>query len=181
MHFYNFKKSVCNSLGINVDMVKWLRNQGAKIGENCEIHQYVDFGSEPYLITIGNHVRITNGVRFFTHEGGIYVLRNLYDSCNNADEFAPITVGSNVHIGVNALIMSGVNIGDNCIIGAGAVVTHDVSDNSVVVGVPAKKICSINDFYFKHMNELVITKNLSEKEKKEYLISKILGDRQNDI
>ena len=80
MHLYNLKKSICNSFGIHIDMVKWLRKQGAKIGENCEIYQYVDFGSEPYLITLGNHVRVTNGVRFFTHEGGVYVVRHLYDA-----------------------------------------------------------------------------------------------------
>lgn len=170
MHFYNLKKSVLNSLGMNVDMIKWLRKQGVKIGEGCEIHQHVDFGSEPYLIKLGNHVRVTNGVRFFTHEGGVYVLRHLYEECKNADEFAEIEVGNNVHIGVNALIMPGVHIGDNCIVGAGAVVTHDIPDNTVAAGVPAKEICSIEEFYEKHKEQIVMTKNMNEKEKKDFLV-----------
>lgn len=169
MHFYNLKKSVLNSLGINVNMVKWLKKQGVKIGENCEIHQHVDFGSEPYLIKLGNHVRVTNGVRFFTHEGGVYVVRHLYKECEHVDEFSKIEVGNNVHIGVNALIMPGVHIGNNCIIGAGAVVTRDIPDNTVVAGVPAKAICSIEEFYDKHKAEFVMTKAMNEKEKRDFL------------
>lgn len=86
MHFYNLKKSVLNSLGINVNMVKWLKKQGVKIGENCEIHQHLEFGSEPYLIKLGNYVRVTNGVRFLTREGGACVIRHLYEERECADE-----------------------------------------------------------------------------------------------
>lgn len=171
MHLYNFKKSICNALGLNINMVKWLRKQGVTIGENCEIHQHVDFGSEPYLIVLGNYVRVTNGVRFFTHEGGMFVLRNMYEEYRNADEFGNITIGNNVHIGVNALIMPGVHIGNNCIIGAGAVVTKDIPNNTVVVGVPAKRICSIEEFSTKHIDKIVFTKQMSEKEKQIYLNS----------
>ena len=173
MHLYNFKKSICNSLGINIDMIKWLRKQGVTIGHNCEIHQHVDFGSEPYLITLGDHVRVTNGVRFFTQEGGVYVLRNKYNECKKMDEFGAISVGNNVHIGVNALIMPGVSIGNNCIVGAGAVVTHDVPDNSVVAGVPAKFICTIDEFYTKHKEKFVHTKGMTEKEKREYILNNL--------
>ena len=173
MQYCHLKKYICNSLGISIDMVKWLRKQGASIGENCEIHQHVDFGSEPYLVTLGNHVRVTNGVKFFTHEGGIYVIRHLYNECKNADEFEPIMIGDNVHIGVNSLIMPGVHIGSNCIIGAGAVVTHDIPDNTVAVGVPAKVICSVDEFYRKHKDKFVTTKNMSEKEKKLFLTKQV--------
>ncbi len=54
-----------------------LRKRGVKIGDNCEIYSTVNFGSEPYLISIGNHVRITHGCRFITHDGGVWVLREL--------------------------------------------------------------------------------------------------------
>lgn len=52
----------------------------------------------------------------------------------------PISIGSNVWVGTNALILPGVIVGDNAVIGAGAVVTKDVDKNSVVAGVPAKII-----------------------------------------
>ena len=179
MKLYNVKKEICDLLKIKVDMVKWLRKQGASIGDNCEIYHDVDFGSEPYLITLGNYVRVTNGVRFFTHEGGIYVIRHLFDGYEKADEFGKICVGNNVHIGSNALIMPGVTIGSNCIIGAGAIVTHDIPDNVVVAGIPAKIICSIDKFYKKHAKSMIMTKGLEEKDKKKILLAKY-GGNSND-
>ncbi len=56
----------------------------------------------------------------------------------------PIHIGKNVWIGANATILPGVSIGDGAIIAAGAVVSKDVPENSVVGGVPARKIKSIN-------------------------------------
>ena len=53
---------------------------------------------------------------------------------------APIAVGDDVYIGVNAVILPGVTIGNRCIIGAGAVVTKSIPGNSVAVGVPAKVV-----------------------------------------
>lgn len=124
---------------------------GGKLGVDCEIYPDVEFGSEPYMITIGNHVRITNGVRFVTHDGGVWVLRNL--GLENADIFGKIEIGDNVHIGWNAIIMPNVSIGNNCVIGAGAVVTKSIPDNSVAVGVPAKVIESIDEYYAKAQNK----------------------------
>ena len=56
---------------------------------------------------------------------------------------APIVLGKNVWVGSNATILQGVTIGDNAVVGAGAVVTKDVPANTVVGGVPAKFIKSI--------------------------------------
>ena len=114
------------------------------MGKNCEIFPDVEFGSEPYLIEIGDNVRITNGVRFVTHDGGVWVLRNL--GIKNIDVFGKIIIGNNVHIGWNAIIMPNVRIGNNCVIGAGAVVTHNIPDNSIAVGVPARVIESIAEY-----------------------------------
>ena len=58
--------------------IQYLKGMGVKIGENCEIYKDVLFGSEPYLVEIGNHVRITSGCKFVTHDGGVWVLRKLY-------------------------------------------------------------------------------------------------------
>ena len=57
----------------------------------------------------------------------------------------PITIGNSVWIGANATICGGVTIGDHAVIGAGAVVLHDIPENTNVVGVPAKKIGKITD------------------------------------
>ena len=148
------------------------RKMGASIGNNAEIYPSASFGSEPYLITIGNNVRINQGVQLVTHDGGMWVLRHMDDDYADADLFGPITIGDNVHIGTNAMIMPGVTIGSNCIIGCGAIVTKDVPENSVAVGVPARVIESVDEYREKHITEIEHTKEMSPKEKRNYLCNK---------
>ena len=57
----------------------------------------------------------------------------------------PVKIGNDVWIGGNATILPGVTIGNNVIVAAGAVVTHDVPDNVIVGGVPAKVIREIEN------------------------------------
>lgn len=56
------------------------------------------------------------------------------------DPAHPIKIGKNCWIGANAIILPGVQLGDNVVVGAGAVVTHNFADNSIIVGNPAKVI-----------------------------------------
>lgn len=148
-----------------------IRKQGVRIGVGCEINKSVSFGSEPYLITIGDYVRITSGVKFITHDGGIWVLRNTRQ-LPNADIFGKIVIGNNVHIGVNSIVMPNVIIGNNVIIGCGTVVTKNIPDNAVVVGVPGRVIEGIDEYYFKNKNKCDFTKSLSPEDKKKYLLKK---------
>lgn len=154
------------------DSVSYWRSKGAKIGEDCKIYSYANLGSEPYLVTIGSHVRITSSVTFITHDGGVWVLRGIDEKYRDADIFGEIVVGDNVHIGSNSVIMPGVHIGSNCIIGCGAIVTKDIPSNSVAVGVPARVIESIDDYIKKNIDKIVNTKSMNQKEKKEYLLQR---------
>lgn len=147
-----------------------LRSQGVKIGLNCEIYPSAEFGSEPYLITLGNHVRVNNHVTFVTHDGGLWVIREMYPEFSKADLIKPIVVGNNVHIGTGAVIMPGVHIGNNCIIGVGAIVTKDVPDNSVAVGIPARVIETIDEYFRKNKDSYINTKGLSPDKKKEIVL-----------
>jgi acetyltransferase-like isoleucine patch superfamily enzyme len=101
------------------------------------------FGTEPYLITLGDNVHITPDATFLTHDGGILIARK---DIPDLDVTKPIVVGDNTFVGTMALIMPGVSIGNNCIIGARAVVTKDVADNSVVAGHPARRIKSTQEY-----------------------------------
>lgn len=131
---------------------------------NGGVHIYgrVVWGTEPWIITIGNNVHITEGVRFLTHDGGTLLFRN---KVPDLEITKPITIGDNVYIGNNVLLLPGVNIGNNVIIGAGAVVTKDVPDNSVAVGVPARVVKSIDEYFEKIQKESSHLGHLKGKEK----------------
>lgn len=145
------------------------RKRGVRIGTGCEINRNTSFGSEPYLISLGNKVRTTYGVKFITHDGGLWGVRNMVGEYKNIDLFGSIKVGNNVHIGMDSIIMPGVTIGNNVIIGCGAIVTKDIPDNSVAVGVPAKVIESIDEYITKHKENYMFTKQLNYVDKKTYL------------
>lgn len=153
--------------------VQYWKMKGASIGDRCEIYGSASLGSEPYLITIGNHVRINSGVHMVTHDGGAWVLREYIKDADaeKIDIFGKILVGNNVHIGTNAIIMPGVTIGNNVVIGCGAIVTKDIPDNSVAVGIPAKVIEGIDDYISKNKHRFLYTKQLSRDEKQCYLLS----------
>lgn len=159
---------------IPVDFVGSSRKIGVKIGNRCEIHPTTSWGSEPYLISIGDHVRITKNVQFITHDGGVWVLREKYD-CPNADLFGRISIGNNVHVGCNAIIMPGVSIGDDCIIATGAVVTKDIPAGEIWGGIPAHFIETIDQYYEKNRERFVLSKQLSQEEKR-MLIEKLLSE-----
>ncbi len=167
---------IINKIKRDKDPVSYWREKGVVIGEDCMVNAGVQFGTEPYLIQIGNHVRINTGVHFVTHDGGCWVLRKTSAMIDKEklDIFGRIIVGSNVHIGTNAIIMPNVHIGNNCIVGCGAVVTHNVPDNSIVGGVPARIIENINDYEQKHKNDFLLTKGLPDQEKRNILKQKFL-------
>lgn len=120
--------------------IKYWRRQGMKIGERCYINN-VTFSTEPYLIEIGDHVAISAGTDFITHDGAIWCFR---DEVENADIFGQIKIGNNVFIGNNCSILPNTTIGDNCIIGAGSIVRGQFPSGSVIVGNPAKVVFSMS-------------------------------------
>ncbi|MFD2516577.1 acyltransferase [Salinimicrobium flavum] len=140
------------------------RYLGVAIGENCSISTN-KFGSEPYLIKIGNNVQITNDVVFSTH-GACWVFRDKYPTM---DVFGKIQIKNNVYIGNGAMILPGVIIGSNVVIGAGSVVTKSIKDFSIVAGNPAKVIGDIRDLEYKMKNLDLKSKGMTYNEKRDFL------------
>ena len=116
--------------------VKFLRQKGASIGEDVRffspMKSTVDLQT-PWLITIGNHVNITQGVVILTHDYSWSVLKRLPQ--NNGRILgaqSPVKIGDNVFIGMNTVITRGVTIGNNVVIGTNSVVTSDCEDNKSI-------------------------------------------------
>jgi len=118
-------------------------------GDNNYWHPY-DIPSEPYLVSVGSNVKVSAGVKFYTHDIINIMLRNSdkeYPYNPRCPYFMDrIVIGNNVMIGGNAIICPGVNIGSDVIIAAGSVVTKDIPDGKVAGGNPAKIICDTADF-----------------------------------
>lgn len=121
---------------INQWRIETLRRLGAKIGNDCLIFT-AEFSTEPYLISIGNHVVVASGTQFITHDGAVWLIRDQYP---NITVFGRISIGDNTFIGINCLVLPNTTIGSNCIVGAGAVVRGKIPDNSVVMGNPGKVV-----------------------------------------
>lgn len=143
----------------------YARHIGVVIGDNCLVSTR-NWSSEPYLITIGNHVQITDQVSFHTHGGGNCIRHEHPDF----DAFGKIVIEDWAYIGAWSHIMPGVTIGHGSLVAAGSVVTKSVPPNTVVGGNPAKKLCSTEEFYEKN-NAYNIGRRLNKKEKKEVLLS----------
>lgn len=138
---------------------------GVNVGNSNQFACEFWIAAEPFLITVGNHCQITKNVRFFTH-GGANVVRDMDPSF---DCFGKVTVGNNVYIGNNTLVMPGVTIGDNVLIAAGSVVTKSVPNDVVIGGNPARIICSRMEYYQRNKAYNVQSCSLSFKAKRKLL------------
>ena len=149
--------------------ISYLRKKGVSIGRNCKISKSANFGSEPFLVRIGDNVRITQRVQFITHDGGLWVLRNLGKIEKKQNKYGNIIIGNNCNVSWNVIIMPNVSIGNNCVVAPGAVVTHSFPDNSIIGGIPARIIEDIDTYYNKIQGKTVPLYGCSIREKYNYL------------
>lgn len=137
--------------------IEYARFKGVKVGEGCRLY-IKSWGSEPFLVTIGDRVTITSGVKLITHDGSTWLIRDHDNS--RYQKYAPIVIGSDVFIGVNTIVMPGVTIGSNVVIGAGSVVTKDIPSNSVAVGNPARVVSTFDQLDAKIRQNCINDKEL---------------------
>lgn len=95
------------------------------------------FGSEPFMIEIGDNVHISGDCQFLTHDGSTLIFRKEIPTLEITKQ---IIIGNDVFIGFRTIILPGVKIGNRCVIGAGSIVNRDIPDNSVAVGNPCKVV-----------------------------------------
>lgn len=117
-----------------------LKADGLEIGEGFFHGNYCFFDpAHCFLISIGNDVTFSTRVHLLTHDASTkkhlgYV------------KIGRVIIKDHVFGGANTTVLPGVTIGENAIIGAGSVVSKDVEPNSVYAGVPAKRICSLEEY-----------------------------------
>lgn len=115
------------------------RRRGTKIGKNVSMYGVIIDGVRPDLVSIGDNCVITGGVKLLAHDSAKTVF-------GKEMKVAPVKICDNVFIGMDAVILPGVTVGPNTVVGANAVVTRDVPPNSVVAGVPARVIMSLEEY-----------------------------------
>lgn len=127
--------------------ISHLIQRGFSIGDDVTIYsptKTIIDESYPWMVSIGNHVRIAEGVTILTHDYSWSVIKGLDGGILGAS--GRVEIGNNVFIGMHATILRGVTIEDNVIIGSGAVVTKDCLKNGVYAGNPARRIAELSDF-----------------------------------
>lgn len=149
-YFVHPTAEVANDAVIGPGSYIWHQCQvmpASRIGANCKLGKsvYVDFG-----VQIGDRVKIQNGVSVYkgvTVEDDVLLgphmafTNDLYPRAfNDSYEVVPTLVKKGSSVGANATIVCGVNLGNYCMVGAGAVVTTDVPDYALVVGNPANVV-----------------------------------------
>jgi len=118
--------------------VTYLRSTGVRIGHNTMISLGSKIDVRRGNVRIGDNCHITHGVVILSHDGAARQIDPQDDGEGAVD------IGDNVFVGVNAVVLKGVTIGDNSVVAAGAVVSMNVPENVVVAGNPARVIREIS-------------------------------------
>lgn len=134
----------------HLDPEKYAKKIGVKIGENCRIGM-PNWGSEPYLISIGNHVTISCDVIFLTHDGATWCFRER-EEYKGVNKYGRVCIGDNCFIGCRSTIMPGVIMGNNSVLGAHSLLTKSIPAGEVWAGVPAHYLMTIDEYARKCKN-----------------------------
>lgn len=122
--------------------------RGMNVGRNFQRQNAVILDPDHcWLIDIGDNVTLAPRVHILCHDAS--TKRYL-----GVTKIGRVKIGNDVFVGADTVILPGVTIGSNVIIGANSTVTHDVQDNTVVAGCPAKKICTLDEFLEKERKQM---------------------------
>jgi acetyltransferase-like isoleucine patch superfamily enzyme len=133
-------RRVCRPDGM--EWARFLKRRGVlhAIGEDCSVQTNVTI-TDPRYVRLGSNVRLS-GCVLFGHDGSVNMLRRAFGVV--LDSVGPIDVRDDVFIGHQAIVLPGVTIGPRAIVAAGAVVTRDVPPNTIVAGVPAVAVRTLD-------------------------------------
>lgn len=125
-----------------------LISMGMKVGKNFgRLNGVILDPSHCWLIEIGDNVTMAPRVHILCHDASTKQFLGY-------TKIGRVTIGNNVFIGAESVVLPGVTIGDNVVIGANSTVTHDIPENSVAVGSPARVICSLDEYLEKEKERM---------------------------
>lgn len=125
-----------------------LVSMGMTVGKNFKrLNGVILDPGHCWLIEIGDNVTMAPRVHILCHDASTKQFLNY-------TKIGRVTIGDNVFIGAESVVLPGVTIGNHVIIGANSTVTHDIPDNSVAVGSPARVICSLDEYLTKEKTRM---------------------------
>ena len=135
----------------NFAYARYLKKKGFlhSQGEGCFIAKSANI-PDPYLVSVGNNVWITDGCHLLGHDASVIMLNIM--RTGHLDRVGPITIGDNCFLGNSVIVLPSTRIGSGTIVGAGSVVTKDLPGGSVWAGNPARYITSLDE-YIKKIEE----------------------------
>ena len=124
-------------------VIKLQRSRGVKIGKNCHFSPYVLIDLlHPELITIEDNVTIASNSMIFAHVNP--TTNEFLKNHGYPRTIKPVIIKNGAIVSVGCIIIAGVTIGKNSIVGAGSVVSQDIPDYCIAVGNPARIIKKID-------------------------------------
>jgi len=129
------------------DELRYDRYQGLNIGSGCQYTLENLDGIAPQLIKIGEDCILAPQSVVLTHDASLVPTTGKY-------LFKPVEIGNRVFIGYGAVIMPGIHIGDDVVVGSNSVVTKDIPTGVVVAGVPAKILCETTELARRRSDDL---------------------------
>ena len=120
-----------------------LISMGMTVGKNFKrLNGVILDPGHCWLIEIGDNVTMAPRVHILCHDAS--TKQHL-----GFTKIGRVTIGDNVFIGAESVVLPGVTIGSNVIIGANSTVTHDIPENSVAAGSPARVVCTVKEYLAK--------------------------------
>lgn len=148
-----------------------LQQKGLKLGSNVQFAEdiFLD-AAHCFLISIGNNVTFAPGVKLIAHDASTKKYLGF-------TRIGLIRIHDNCFIGNSVIVLPGVSIGPDSIVGAGSVVTRDIPAGSVAVGNPARVVCSLSDYKDKRQKQAQAKGVFGT----EYLIENLTPERRQEV
>lgn len=123
-----------------------MRDKFYHLGKNVELYT-LEFGTEPYLISIHDNVIVAAAVKFINHDVSVFNMARLLGlRRGDIDKIGGIELFDNCFVGAHTTLMPGCSVGRNSVIAAGSIVTKHVPDGEVWGGIPAKFIMTTEEY-----------------------------------